>query len=310
MDSETPVVRTLSDPLIARSNSGPLADFIDVEVGDMCEAVMVLKVRTAQDFMSEIVGQLPVGSTFQVTEVGLNGRIKVSNDSVAGWISYKTDLDQPLIKKAPKRRNSFIRNSVTSNTSQGVLDAISAATQRAASKGTFNIQGEQLAPSALPRASGEFAVGDRGETLVDMHLRDGESFTSKVMAKLPLSTLFEVTEVGANNRIKVTVGGMNGWISAKADLGQPLVRAAALPKKRNSLRVPGGKLPEDCGSVSTAPSATSLPESIPSQPSGSPEDHSFLAVPAAPTRPAAPYRPGQRPAPAPAPWLRLLCCRV
>lgn len=91
-------------------STGERAHAETLAVGDQCETVILSTVRAQEDFSSDLVSKLPVGTPLEVLELGASSkRLKVRAGNVTGWISQKTDLDQPLIKKVtqPVRRLSF-----------------------------------------------------------------------------------------------------------------------------------------------------------------------------------------------------------
>jgi len=71
----------------------------DMQVGDEGETLVAMNVRTEIDYKSEVVGLMPESCHFTVVETGANHRALVSSGNMTGWISTKTDLDQPLTKK-------------------------------------------------------------------------------------------------------------------------------------------------------------------------------------------------------------------
>lgn len=71
----------------------------DMMTGDKGETIMAMNVRAEIDFRSEIVGSLQEGTSFTIVETGDSHRALISAGNTTGWISTKTDLDQPLTKK-------------------------------------------------------------------------------------------------------------------------------------------------------------------------------------------------------------------
>jgi len=75
------------------------------------------------------------------------------------------------------------------------------------------------------------------ECEVQLHMKENMEFTSKVLMSLPPGTQFEVIEEGPQNRVKVFVhdedGEANiGWITAKTELDQPLIKALNAQENR------------------------------------------------------------------------------
>jgi len=71
----------------------------DMGVGDQGETLVAMNVRSEAEYKSDIVGSMPEGCSFIVIETADNNRVLVSSGNVTGWISTKTNLDQPLTKK-------------------------------------------------------------------------------------------------------------------------------------------------------------------------------------------------------------------
>lgn len=144
----------------------------DLQVGDMGETVVAMNVRSEVDYRSEIVGSMQEGTKFVVVETGETHRALISAGNTTGWISTKTDLDQPLT----------IRVKV---------------------------------------GLGELEVH---ENLVQMTVREAMEFQSATVLTMPEGTQFELIEMGTQNRCKILIDDMIGWITAKTDLDQPLIK--------------------------------------------------------------------------------------
>jgi len=70
----------------------------------------------------------------------------------------------------------------------------------------------------------ELAEGDTCETLSLVTIREEENFNSAVVNEVPPGQTLTVLEVGAGRRVKVlTATGVEGWISSKTKLNEPLV---------------------------------------------------------------------------------------
>jgi len=67
----------------------------------LCQAVMKMQVREAQDMKSEVLATMDAGSEFELIERGDMNRAKILFEGTVGWITEKTDLDQPLFRIIP-----------------------------------------------------------------------------------------------------------------------------------------------------------------------------------------------------------------
>merc|ERR1719277_2149140 len=76
--------------------------FADLQIGDQGETLVPLNLRSEIDFKSEIIGSVQDQVLFTVVESGANHRALISSGNSTGWISTKTDLDQPLCKALAK----------------------------------------------------------------------------------------------------------------------------------------------------------------------------------------------------------------
>lgn len=168
-------VRRASVPASVFEASASLA------VGDWCETIVPLSIREKEDYRSPPILKMEANATFTILGVGANHRVKVSNGTVTGWISSKTDLDQPLIVK--------VRSS---------------------------------------------AAGDNVVTLVPVKVRKDEHYISPVVAEVPEGTQFQIVQVGANNRIKVSSSEVTGWINSKTDLNHPVIARVKGTRTRRS----------------------------------------------------------------------------
>jgi len=144
----------------------------DMQIGDVGEAVIAMNVRSEVDYKSEIVGSLREGTKFVVVETAESHRALISVGNTTGWISTKTDLDQPLTLRL--------------EVGNGYLDIY--------------------------------------DNLVGMTMREDMDFKSPEVLHLPEGTEFEMIEEGPQHRCKILVDGLMGWITAKTDLDQPLIR--------------------------------------------------------------------------------------
>jgi len=145
---------------------------VALQIGDAGETVVAMNVRAEVDYKSEIVGSLQEGTRFVVVETGEGNRALVSAGNTTGWISTKTDLDQPL--------------TVRTKAGEGYLDLY--------------------------------------ENLVQVTMREDMEFKSPTVLTLTEGQQFELIEEGSQNRCKIVIDGMIGWITAKTDLDQPLIK--------------------------------------------------------------------------------------
>jgi len=144
----------------------------DMQVGDMGETIIAMNVRSEVDYKSEIVGSLHDGTKFVVVETAESHRALISAGNITGWISTKTDLDQPLTRRL--------------QVGNGYLDIY--------------------------------------DNLVGVTVRQDMEFKSPEVLHLIEGTEFEMIEEGSQHRCKILVDGLIGWITAKTDLDQPLIR--------------------------------------------------------------------------------------
>lgn len=143
-----------------------------MQVGDEGETVVAMNVRSEVDYKSEIVGSLQEGTKFVVVETAEANRALISAGNTTGWISTKTDLDQPL--------------TVRVKAGEGYLDLY--------------------------------------ENLVQVTMREDMEFKSPTVLTLTEGQQFEMIEGASQNRCKIVIDGLIGWITAKTDLDQPLIK--------------------------------------------------------------------------------------
>lgn len=77
--------------------------------------------------------------------------------------------------------------------------------------------------SSMTETGIEFRQGDVAENICAMHVRLDEDLNSDVVGTLPEKTSFTIIEVGACNRVLISVGTTTGWVSTRTDLNQTLV---------------------------------------------------------------------------------------
>lgn len=73
-----------------------------LEEGDSCETISAATVRVEESLESDILGELPVGASLVILEVGEGRRAKMSSRSFTGWISVRTKTNEPLVAKRRK----------------------------------------------------------------------------------------------------------------------------------------------------------------------------------------------------------------
>ncbi|CAE7213566.1 unnamed protein product [Symbiodinium pilosum] len=72
-------------------------------VGDICESVSLVTIRSEENLDSELLAETPPGQTLEILEVGQGRRVKVKTATgLEGWISTKTKLNEPLVVKRQK----------------------------------------------------------------------------------------------------------------------------------------------------------------------------------------------------------------
>lgn len=145
----------------------------DLGVGDQGETLVAMNLRSEVELKSEVVGSLAEAVFFTVVETGAPHRALISCGNASGWISTKTDLDQPLVKRTKEGR--------------GVLPVY--------------------------------------EAVVLQVMREEMDFKSEEMATLPAGTPFDLIEEGPTHRVKILCDGMIGWVTARTDLDQPLIKS-------------------------------------------------------------------------------------
>lgn len=112
----------LDQPLAKKVQSG--GGFLPVY-----ENAVALTLREKMDFKSDILYTLPEGSQFELIEEGPQHRVKILFDGLIGWITAKTDLDQPLIQslsmhpstRLAKNLDTYVVTKVLSSRSVGSL---------------------------------------------------------------------------------------------------------------------------------------------------------------------------------------------
>jgi len=144
----------------------------EFEAGEEGETLVTMNLREEEDIRSAVLHTIGEGTHFTVVEAGANHRALISAGNLTGWISTKTDLDQPLTKKSGMKR-----------------------------KMSSTIY----------------------EIVTPLNLREEEDFKSAVMGHLPAGTQFTIIE-GCASRAKISVDGMIGWITAKTEIGQPMIK--------------------------------------------------------------------------------------
>lgn len=143
-----------------------------MQIGDVGETVVAMNVRSEVDYKSEIVGSMQEGTKFVVVETADANRALISAGNTTGWISTKTERDQPL--------------TVRLKAGEGYLDLY--------------------------------------ENLVQVTVREDMEFKSPTVLTLSEGQQFELIEEGSQNRCKIVVDGLIGWITGKSDLDHPLIK--------------------------------------------------------------------------------------
>lgn len=69
----------------------------DMEAGDEGHVIVAMNLREEEETHSEVIATIEVGTKFTVVEAAGNHRCLISVGNATGWISTKTDLDQPLV---------------------------------------------------------------------------------------------------------------------------------------------------------------------------------------------------------------------
>jgi hypothetical protein len=68
-------------------------------VGDTAETCSLVTVRDDEALESDFMGELSIGTTVEITEIGEGRRVKVRTGNVEGWISHATRTNEKLIVK-------------------------------------------------------------------------------------------------------------------------------------------------------------------------------------------------------------------
>jgi len=183
---------------VRKPEQAPPAELV-LEVATVCETISLVTVRQEESLESAILTELPRGLEIEILEIGDGRRTKIAAIGIEGWISYKTKVGEPLIKKVRK------------------VDV-----------------GEGLAHHLLD----DFDVGGQHEVKSIVTLRQHEVLDSEVVAELRPGTLIRIMQLGAldKRRAKVAteVKGEEGWISLSTKKGELLVGKVDDSEKTNA----------------------------------------------------------------------------
>lgn len=294
--------------LVVRTPSIPTIEVNAFKQGDQGETLVQLKLREKLDRDSRVLWQLPPTTLFTVLEVGDSSRLKISAaNGVVGWISYQTQLDQPLVKRVKKQRVSFSRMTSDSEKSTGTLSTSPSTSSLPAPTAEEAVQ---LMKKLVPQKAGDPSVGEECEALVPLNMREEQDYVSCIVAVLQQGTKFTITEVGWSSRMRVTTpSGISGWVTARAELGQPLIKKVHR-KKRLSFKQSSrdGEVRDDASTVTedTITRVSSFNDTICTTVS-----NSSIGLDRKPaTAPSADSSTPQKKTTPPMRWLpRLICCR-
>jgi len=87
----------------------------------------------------------------------------------------------------------------------------------------FAVKRTSMRKNSMTDAGVEFGQGDVAENVCALHVRHDEDLNSEIVGTLPEKESFTIIEVGACNRVLISVGTITGWITTRTDLGQPLI---------------------------------------------------------------------------------------
>merc|ERR1740139_868093 len=90
-----------------------------MDAGDEGTVLVELNVREEEETHSAVVAQVGPGTPFTVIEAAGAHRCLISVGDLTGWISTKTDLDQPLVKKDASKGVQLYENLVPLNLREG-----------------------------------------------------------------------------------------------------------------------------------------------------------------------------------------------
>lgn len=159
-----------------------------LEVGDLCEAVATLSVRSGESLESEKLMDFPAGTAMVVQQVGVGRRIQVraacrdlSLLGVEGWVSSRTAADELLVIRC--------------------------------------------SPD-LAFAAADFDIGGCHEIKVPLKVLAREAEDSQVVSELQPGHIARIVDLGRVNRRRakvLTADGATGWVSVVTPTGEPTV---------------------------------------------------------------------------------------
>eukprot|EP00927_Polykrikos_kofoidii_P084751 TRINITY_DN9024_c0_g1_i1.p1 TRINITY_DN9024_c0_g1~~TRINITY_DN9024_c0_g1_i1.p1 ORF type:complete len:1293 (+),score=335.19 TRINITY_DN9024_c0_g1_i1:146-3880(+) len=121
-------------------------------------------------------------------------------------------------------------NSVGSSSRKSGTSSVSSRISSASRKGLSML----FRPSQRSSATQEEAIwqiGDQCETLSLVTMRKEQALESEVLIGLPIGTTCEVKQVGEGRRIQVKAGDLEGWISSKTKMNEPLVAKCSVASR-------------------------------------------------------------------------------
>lgn len=173
--------------------------------GDICETLHPVTVREHETFDSTIVSELDEGATLEVLDVG-DGRRLLVGGCAQGWISYKTERNEPLVAKKVSHQSMFV---VEVGLQYEVFRAV---TLRA---------GNSVCSQAVARLAPGIRVVILEVDAVPVGARTGTGETLR-SAKVVVS---RGDATGAHL-------GIEGWLQLSDGRGNPFLRVAAGPSAR------------------------------------------------------------------------------
>lgn len=187
------------------------------------EVTSVLLVRAEEEKGSTIVGDIQVGSTVTVLEIGSDTsgrRVKVTDATgkTQGWVTCITAKGEPALRKqgeGSRLRSNSLTSIFSSSSRTSISSKISRISRLSLSSSTAALLNKPDPGLALePRPQ----IGDLLETTINkVTLREGEALTSVELKKLQRGTQLRVEDLGwaTHNRVKVCASelGLRGWVS-------------------------------------------------------------------------------------------------
>eukprot|EP00450_Noctiluca_scintillans_P007425 CAMPEP_0194496230 /NCGR_PEP_ID=MMETSP0253-20130528/13568_1 /TAXON_ID=2966 /ORGANISM="Noctiluca scintillans" /LENGTH=1087 /DNA_ID=CAMNT_0039337603 /DNA_START=27 /DNA_END=3290 /DNA_ORIENTATION=- len=79
------------------------SELVDPSVGDICETVAPVTMRSDESLNSNVVQELPSHIPVEIVQIGSGRRVKILAGKNSGWISFKTSSEEPLVRKKEQK---------------------------------------------------------------------------------------------------------------------------------------------------------------------------------------------------------------